>query len=714
MIETVLIANRGEIARRIQRTCREMGIRTLAVYSDADRDLPGIAEADCAVRIGAGPAAESYLDMEALLAAAVGNGADAIHPGYGFLSENARFSELCRERGLIFIGPPPEAIRAMGDKAEAKRRMAAAGVPTLPGYSGDAQDLPELARAAERVGYPLLLKAVAGGGGRGIRLAERPAELGAALESARREALSAFKDGRVMLERYLPAPHHVEFQVLADTQGTVLHLFERECSVQRRHQKIVEETPSPILTPELRRAMAEAAVHGARAIGYVGAGTIEFLVDEAGRFYFLEMNTRLQVEHPVTEMTLGVDLVRLQIEVAEGRPLTLKQEALVPRGHALECRLNAENPARRFLPSIGRIARLSFPEGPGLRVDTGFASGSQVSPYYDSLLAKLIAWGPHRDEALRRMRRMLERTEVAGLATNLPLLRAICAHPEFAAGRYTTRFIETHEAALLDPPREASWLRERVLALGAVEALCQFARTPARAASRDGASPWAAPAVPSGTAVQFGTAGVVPALTRRLVLEGAEHAVTIRVSSPGANAGAAMSDDVPPGGAPAPADAGTGAGGNGRIVDPPASFGIEVDCGDVRQRATATALGEGRLRLDLQGVRLEVAWFARGEERWLTLRGVPFQAECLDPAEHVRVSLEEGAERLLAPLPGKVIKLAVQPGQRVAAGETLLLLEAMKVEHLIAAPVAGRVKGFRFKEGDQVQRGDLLVDLEEE
>ena len=324
MIETVLIANRGEIARRIQRTCRAMGIRTLAVYSDADRDLPGVAEADWAVRIGAGPAAESYLDMEALLAAAVGNGADAIHPGYGFLSENARFSELCRERGLIFIGPPPEAIRAMGDKAEAKRRMAAAGVPTLPGYSGEAQDLPTLAREAERVGYPLLLKAVAGGGGRGIRLAERPAGLGAAFESARREALSAFKDGRVMLERYLPAPHHVEFQVLADTQGTVLHLFERECSVQRRHQKIVEETPSPVLTPDLRREMAEAAVQGARAIGYVGAGTMEFLVDEAGRFYFLEMNTRLQVEHPVTEMTLGVDLVRLQIEVAEGRPLALR------------------------------------------------------------------------------------------------------------------------------------------------------------------------------------------------------------------------------------------------------------------------------------------------------------------------------------------------------------------------------------------------------
>jgi len=508
-----------------------------------------------------------------------------------------------------------------------------------------------------------------------------------------------------MLERYLPAPHHVEFQVLADAYGTVLHLFERECSVQRRHQKIVEETPSPFLTSELRRAMGEAAVQGARAIGYVGAGTMEFLVDEVGNFYFLEMNTRLQVEHPITEMTLGLDLVRLQIEVAEGRPLALRQEALVPRGHALECRLNAENPAKRFMPSAGRIARLSFPEGPDLRVDTGFASGSEVSPFYDSLLAKLIAWGPHREEALRRMRRLLERMEVAGLATNLPLLRAICAQPEFAAGRYTTRFIETHEAALLEPSRDESLLREQVLALSAVEACWHVARSPARAAtSWDAASPWATNTGP------HSTAGVVPALARTLLLDGVEHTVTIRVLPYTGRPNAKLaSGEVAPGG-----PAREVIGQEGRATVNLAPFAIDVDWRESRHRATGTPLGEGRLRLDIQGVRLDVTWFARGDERWLTLRGAHFQAECLDPADHARVGLEEGAERLVAPLPGKVVKLAVQPGQRVAAGEVLMLLEAMKMEHLITAPIAGRVKGFRFKEGDQVQRGDLLLDLDEE
>ncbi len=702
MIETLLIANRGEIARRIQRTCREMGIRALAVYSDADRDLPGVAEADLAVRLGPAPAAESYLDMEKILAVAVGQGADAIHPGYGFLSENADFAELCRERGVLFVGPAPEAIRAMGDKAEAKRRMAAAGVPVLPGYLGEAQDPATLAKEAERVGYPLLIKAVAGGGGRGIRLVERAADLGSALASAQREATSAFKDGRVMLERYLPAPHHVEFQILADTHGTVLHLFERECSVQRRHQKIVEETPSPVLTPRLRGAMADAAVQGARAIGYVGAGTMEFLLDEQGGFYFLEMNTRLQVEHPVTEMTLGLDLVRLQIEVAEGRPLALAQDALLPRGHAIECRLNAENPAQRFLPSVGRIARLAFPAGPGLRVDTGFASGAEVGPHYDSLLAKLIAWGASREEALRRMRRMLERTEVAGLATNLPLLQAICAQPEFLAGRYTTRFIETHEAELLGSPLpgnsgEPALLREQVLALCAVEAWLHLAPAlasapePARSGGivRDSGSPWAAP-----TALHS-TAGVVPTLARTLELEGAdrdgaEQGVSIRVLPAGKSG-------VP--------DAGS--------AKAPAAFAIEVDWREARHRAHVTLAIDGRLVLDLGDVRLGVTWFARGEERWLTVRGVHLQAACRDPAEHVGVGPEDTAERLQAPLPGKVIKLMIKPGQRVAAGDVLVLLEAMKVEHAITAPAAGRVKALLFKEGDLVQRGDQLVELEE-
>jgi 3-methylcrotonyl-CoA carboxylase alpha subunit len=685
MIESLLIANRGEIARRIQRTCRDMGIRTLAVFSDADRNLPGIGEADRAVRLGAGPAAESYLDLEHILAIAKGNGVHAIHPGYGFLSENARFAEACQERGIIFVGPPPEAIRAMGDKSEAKRRMAAAGVPVLPGYLGESQDAATLAREAERIGYPLLVKAVSGGGGRGIRLVERAEDLDTALESARREAQSAFKDGRLMLERYLPEPHHIEFQVLADSHGSVLHLFERECSIQRRHQKIVEETPSPALTQELRLAMADAAVSGARAIGYVGAGTMEFLVDGGGGFYFLEMNTRLQVEHPVTEMTLGVDLVRLQIEVAEGRPLSLRQEHLVPRGHAIECRLNAENPARRFLPSVGRIERFSFPEYAGLRVDTGFAAGSDVSPFYDSLLAKLIAWGSDRQEALRRMRRMLETSEVAGLATNLPILQGILAQEEFAGGHYTTHFMETHETELLKGPSSQEQVCEQVLSLCAVEVFLGMSSLPAQSEpAKAAASPWA---------TECGlrhAAGVVPLMRRVFVLGATEHTVTIR---------AGLGADTPESGVEE-RDLGT------------CWIAVEYQEASYHLRAHPTAVG--RLQIDLGGMCLPVNWYATGSERWLTVGGTHVQALCRNPAEHVKASAEEGAERLQAPLPGKIVKLTVQAGQRVKAGEMLLLLEAMKVEHQITSPGDGIVKTVHFREGDQVQRGAQLIELDAE
>ncbi|MDH4248928.1 MAG: ATP-grasp domain-containing protein, partial [Deltaproteobacteria bacterium] len=473
-IETLLIANRGEIAGRIQRTCRAMGIRTVAVYSDADRALPFVREADLALRLGTGPAGESYLAMEAVLAAALGNGVDAIHPGYGFLSENPAFSAACEERGLIFVGPPAEVIRVMGDKAEAKRRVAEAGVPVLPGWSGEAAgnkaSEATLKKEAERIGYPVLLKALAGGGGRGIRQVNTPADLTPALASARREALAAFGDERMMLEKYLPEPRHVEFQVLGDIHGTVLHLFERECSVQRRHQKVVEETPSPALNPTLRTAMAEAAVRAAKSVGYVGAGTVEFLLNPEGAFHFLEMNTRLQVEHPVTEAVLGLDLVRLQIEVAEGRPLALRQEDLQPRGHAIECRLNAEDPAQDFLPGTGRLWALGFPTGEGLRVDAGFEAGNILSPYYDSLVAKLIAWGPDRVESLRRMGRMLAETRLAGPATNLDYLGAIVDHPAFRAGETTTRFLERHEAALQAPAVSPGLRAEQLLALAAVTA----------------------------------------------------------------------------------------------------------------------------------------------------------------------------------------------------------------------------------------------------
>jgi 3-methylcrotonyl-CoA carboxylase alpha subunit len=685
MIETLLIANRGEIALRILRTCREMGIRAVAVYSDADADLPIVHQADWAVRLGAAPASESYLDMEKLLAAALGNGVDAIHPGYGFLSENAAFAELCRERGVVFIGPPPEAIRAMGDKAQAKRRMTEAGVPVLPGYLGAAQDAQTLRDEAARVGYPLLLKAVAGGGGRGIRLVERDADLPAALESARREAQGAFKDGRVMIEKYLAAPHHVEFQVLADTHGTVLHLFERECSVQRRHQKIVEETPSPLLTPELRARMAQAAVTAARSIGYVGAGTVEFLVEEGGGFYFLEMNTRLQVEHPITEMTLGVDLVRMQIEVAEGRPLAVRQEHLRPRGHAIECRLNAEDPGRNFLPSVGPLRALEFPAGAGLRVDTGFAPGSEVSPHYDSLLAKLVAWGTDRGEALRRMRALLAGSQVTGIATNLPLLQAILAHPEFAEGRYSTAFIAAHLDALLAPPDDPALLQEQLLAAAAVEVALSLERR--RADSRPaGPSPWERTG---------GWGGAThPTLGRTFTLAGTAHTVEIRVLAAGPGE---LRLEVAREAVAGQAPGGPGAAGVAQTL---------VQACRYLPRTPRSGL------LELGMARLPLRWDAEGERRWLTLRGVHCLVRAQPPSRNEAPAAGELAERLKAPLPGKVVKVAVEKGQRVAAGDLLVILEAMKMEHKISAPYPGTVRHLRFREGDLANRDDLLVELE--
>ncbi len=673
MIETVLVANRGEIALRVMRTCRDMGIRTVAVYSDADADMPFVHAADLAMRLGAPPAAESYLDMEKILAIAVGNRVDAIHPGYGFLSEHAEFSRRCAERKVIFIGPPPQAVRAMGDKAQAKRIMEQAGVPILPGYLGEAQDGPTLRREAGRVGYPLLLKAVAGGGGRGIRLVEREEHLTAALESAQREALGAFKDGRLMIEKYLPASHHVEFQVLADTHGTVLHLFERECSIQRRHQKIVEETPSLLLTPALRSRMGEAAVAAAAAVGYVGAGTVEFLVDEQEHFYFLEMNTRLQVEHPVTEMTLGLDLVRLQIEVAEGKALAQRQGDLRPRGHAIECRLNAENPAKGFIPSVGRLRKLDFAAGPGLRVDCGFAEGGDVSPYYDSLLAKLIVWGADRGEALRRMRYLLAESQVTGIPTNLPLLQSIVSHPAFVEGRYSTQFIESHQKALLTSALDAAQTAEHVVAVAVTEVALILARQlddRARAVP-PAPSPWDRnpgwPSVP----------GAVPQLMRCIALAGRDVDVGVRVL------------------------AGSSAG-----------FQLEVAWAGESHRCAYRPTGDRRGVLDLGGTRLPLRWDAHGEQRWVTLRGVHVAARLSLSSRDTVASQAELGERLKAPLPGKVIKVVVAQNQRVESGDVLLILEAMKVEHAITAPFAGTVKRLCFREGELVNRDDQLVDLE--
>ena len=442
MFSKILIANRGEIAIRIERACRELGIATVAVYSEADREAPYVRRADEAVLIGAPPAAESYLNIERILAAARATHADAVHPGYGFLSENPDFAEAVQAGGLTFIGPPPSAIRVMGDKTGSKRRMQQAGLPTIPG----AQDLDSLAdfeQAARALGYPVLVKASAGGGGQGMRTVWDPEALGEELEAARRVALSAFGDDRLLLEKYFRSAQHIEFQVLGDQHGRLLHLFERECSVQRRHQKIIEETPSPLLTPELRERMGQAAIEAAAAVGYTNAGTVEFLVDpESASFYFLEMNTRLQVEHAVTELLTGLDLVQWQIRIAAGEPLPFRQEQLTRRGHALECRIYAEDAAQGFLPSTGRLLQLVEPRGPGIRLDSGVEAGGEVSHYYDPLLAKLIVHAEDRPAAIRRMQAALQEYVVHGVVTNIDFLQDLLAHPDFQAGRATTAWVE--------------------------------------------------------------------------------------------------------------------------------------------------------------------------------------------------------------------------------------------------------------------------------
>ncbi|PYO21366.1 MAG: biotin carboxylase [Candidatus Rokuibacteriota bacterium] len=441
MFRTVLVANRGEIARRIVRGCRTLGLATVAVYSEADRDAPHVKDADRAVLLGPAPARESYLDAERLLRAARESGADAVHPGYGFLSENWRFAAACAEARLTFIGPSPEAIRAMGDKPQARRRMGAAGVPIVPGSAEPVDDAEAAARIAAEIGYPVILKAAAGGGGIGMAKVADATALAAALATATRRAQSAFGNGQVYVERYLEAPRHVEVQVFGDSKGTIVHLHERECSIQRRHQKLIEESPAPNLDARTKRGLTEAALAGARAIGYVNAGTLEFLVDAQGGFYFLEMNTRLQVEHPVTEEVTGFDLVAAQLRVAAGEPLPFTQDRIEPRGAAIEVRVYAEDP-KSFLPSPGAITRLTLPSGAGIRVESGVVEGSVVSVHYDPLLFKLIAHGSDRGQALERLTRALDACVVEGVKTTLPLLRTIAAHPEFRRGRVHTQMVE--------------------------------------------------------------------------------------------------------------------------------------------------------------------------------------------------------------------------------------------------------------------------------
>ena len=447
MFKKILIANRGEITVRIAQTLQEMGIRAVAVYSDPDRKALHVSRADEAYPLHGTTSAETYLRTEKIIEIAKSCGADAIHPGYGFLSENAEFADACRDAGIIFIGPKPDVIRAMGDKVIAKKTFADAAVPTVPGWSDDTTDpdFNELKRIAADIGYPVLIKAAAGGGGKGMRVVGNEAELNSGLEAAQREAKAAFADSRVFLEKFITRPRHVEFQIFGDEHGNVVHLFERECSIQRRHQKIVEESPSPVLTPELREKMGEAAVRAAKAIGYTNAGTVEFMVDDTGAFYFLEVNTRLQVEHPVTEITTQQDLVRAQILVAAGEPLPFSQNDLRQSGHAMECRIYAEDPGRNFLPATGSVERYVPPVGPNIRVDSGVTQGSQVSVHYDPMLAKLITSGRTRQEAIAKMAWALRNYVILGLTTNIEFLHDVVIHPEHVAGNIHTQFLEEQQ-----------------------------------------------------------------------------------------------------------------------------------------------------------------------------------------------------------------------------------------------------------------------------
>jgi acetyl-CoA carboxylase, biotin carboxylase subunit len=444
LIKTLLIANRGEIALRVIRTCRERGIRSVAVYSEADRRAPHVLNADAAVPIGPAPSLQSYLNVERVLDAAKKSGADAIHPGYGFLSENAAFAQAVADAGLVFIGPPPKAIRSMGDKTRARALVKEAGVPTVPGTDGPVSTIGEAKAFCEKYGFPVLLKAAAGGGGKGMRLVRRAEDLESAMKGAAFEAGSAFADARIFIEKYLDQPHHVEFQVLGDEAGHVVHLGERECSVQRRHQKVVEESASPIVTPELRARMGETAVRAAQSCGYTNAGTVEFLVDAQRNFYFLEMNTRLQVEHPITEMRTGFDLVALQLHVASGEPLPFGQEDVRWSGHAIECRICAEDAENNYMPSTGTIRLLRPPQGVGIREDRGVNEGGEVSVHYDPMISKLVAWAPSRPEAIERMRRALLEYQILGVKTNIPLLLFVMQHEVFGRGDYTTHFLEDH------------------------------------------------------------------------------------------------------------------------------------------------------------------------------------------------------------------------------------------------------------------------------
>ena len=666
MFTKILIANRGEIACRVAATAHRLGVKTVAVYSEADANAKHVAVCDESVLIGPAPAKESYLRADKIIEVALATGAQAIHPGYGFLSENEDFAEACAAAGLVFIGPPASAIRAMGSKSAAKALMEKADVPLVPGYHGDTQDADFLQAQADKIGYPVLLKASAGGGGKGMRIVEKSADFKAALESCKREAINSFGDDKVLVEKYLTRPRHIEIQVFADTKGNCVYLFERDCSVQRRHQKVLEEAPAPGMTQERRRAMGEAAVAAAKAVGYVGAGTVEFIANQDGSFYFMEMNTRLQVEHPVTEMITGTDLVEWQLRVAAGEALPKKQEELAIHGHALEARIYAENPEKGFLPSIGTLRHMHTPQavtfelGKGVhatdpaavRIDSGVREGDAISPFYDPMIAKLIVWGSDRNEALAHMSQALSEYQVVGLATNVAFLKRLVESKPFSQADLDTGLIERNHDALFPA---ASTLGIDVPALAAASLLT--AEQNAGGASND---PWT------------NTSGwrLNSSLLRKLDFADEANQYPLAVEYRAAGWNLAM--------------------------------------GAASASMTLVERNGKQIVIKLDGATVRGTVVRDKDEFHVFTGGMHFALNYNDPLAHAGEAEAEGG-RLTAPMPGKIVAIIAEKGKEVEKGAPLLIMEAMKMEHTIAAPANGTVEDFLYAVGDQVGEGAQLL-----
>jgi len=653
LFSKVLIANRGEIALRVMRTCREMGISTVAVYSEADAQAPHVRFADEAVCIGPAPSKDSYLNIEKIIYAAKRTGAEAIHPGYGFLSENAEFAEACDAAGITFIGPTPDAIRKMGLKSKALKLMAGAGVPVVPGYHGEDQSLETFSKNAEAIGLPVLIKASAGGGGKGMRVVRHTSELSEAIESAHREAEKAFGDGTLLLEKYIENARHVEVQILGDTQGNLLHLFERECSVQRRHQKIIEESPSPALTSELRNRICETAVAAARAIGYTNAGTVEFILAPSGEFYFIEVNTRLQVEHPVTEMTTGLDLVRLQIEIAAGKNLSFAQEDIRPTGHAIEARLYAEDPNNEFLPATGTLHEWDLPQSvDGLRIDSGVERGTEVGIHYDPMLAKVIAHGADRDTARRKLAYGLRNLVSLGVQTNREFLIRLLEQSGFASGDYHSGFVDAHLDQLIPRENESDdSIAAAVVALYLNTQRQSEVSILPRVPSNYRNNPFRHPSMK----LQIG--GVVLDVSWRPIGEDT----------------------------------------------------FEVTCRDWQGNIQLVSFERGSIRVSIDGLQ-RMFRVAQASDQFF-VQSPSSSCVVTRLTRYPRTHAASGHESAFAPMPGLVLRILVVVGQEISAGDPLVVLEAMKMEQTLRASADGVVEAILVKQGDVVAPGDTLVKI---